>query len=249
MKRSIYGIICFLLLLGIISTAKADGIVMLSQSFHLWGDYTEDWTYRDQAGNNIANSISGVYSVTSSGGVPISVDLKQGSPFAFDINTLETSFEKFDFDQSSHVRNAFPFSCSQGVCFDHLVLHTYAEGSSVFRPTNGFLEVNLATSLSYNYWNSEQGFAVKLTDLSNSNNLFSLSVPYSYYVNSYEYEFNVDPTHNYEFTISGWSNSFDGKYIDIDINTTIKSVPEPSTMLLLGLGLIGVAGIRRKYKG
>jgi hypothetical protein len=35
---------------------------------------------------------------------------------------------------------------------------------------------------------------------------------------------------------------------DIALTTEIPGVPEPTTMLLLGLGLLGLAGIRRKFK-
>lgn len=38
----------------------------------------------------------------------------------------------------------------------------------------------------------------------------------------------------------------DGDYDDMII--AIRPVPEPTTMLLLGLGLIGLAGVRRKFK-
>jgi hypothetical protein len=38
-------------------------------------------------------------------------------------------------------------------------------------------------------------------------------------------------------------------YVSADLTSvTIPAVPEPSTMLLMVFGLIGLAGLRRKYK-
>ncbi|MGZ3767550.1 MAG: PEP-CTERM sorting domain-containing protein [Mucilaginibacter sp.] len=55
-----------------------------------------------------------------------------------------------------------------------------------------------------------------------------------------------------QVNIGHWGGAYGGS-VDIDsitfTNSSVTpSVPEPTTMLLLGLGLMGVAGIRRKFK-
>ncbi|MGD0236443.1 MAG: PEP-CTERM sorting domain-containing protein [Syntrophorhabdales bacterium] len=54
----------------------------------------------------------------------------------------------------------------------------------------------------------------------------------------------VIPSHIYELSAMG-DTSVSGSAA---VTVTLNAVPEPSAMLLLGFGLIGIAGVRRKFK-
>jgi hypothetical protein len=126
-------------------------------------------------------------------------------------------------------------------------LGTSAQATTRFTTFARQIDIDVSTFARFNYYDWEQDMRVTLLDLTSNNTLFDVDdldvLGWSNTVLSFELP--VDPSHEYELTMSGYINASDAKYAEMSLNVSISEVPDPvDTLPLFGLCLFGLVAAR-----
>lgn len=220
--------VCFIL---IALNAMAHPVEIISSNSHVWGNYYIDAYVNDSEPNRIITSnYDNMGSAPQSGGVSFSTLHAFSGANLFDISI----------DAWGHMWD-YPFD---GIWVANPM--AYAQTDTIFRPLKNFNALNFNDS---GY--SDCGYAFKGSVVDLTDNIVIWNASY-FAIDPYgpvaiNYAFQSDHLYGVHLYATGTANWGDSLNLSFGF-TDLKAVPESATMLLLGLGLIGLAGMKRKLK-
>lgn len=129
---------------------------------------------------------------------------------------------------------------------DPSLVNGYTTGYWNFQPQYTEMELSFHINVDQG-WGASVG-GIYLQDLTTGVVLIDQHLDasnYEYYFSYYEPFFSVDPAHTYRLGLTTYGSSYQSEgFLGCDITAVISSIPEPATLLLLGLG--GLALLKRK---
>jgi hypothetical protein len=261
MERIFPSLIICLILTIFVSLAYAGPVDVLSSYYHVWGARSDSLMCFDCGYSPWHNVVNVDESATNATG--LSVIMGKDFPLRSSPPVSIPSSGAWSSTQAWEDIGTFSFTTTVGGAYalDYLTdingvpwrydTRTWAKAvaSWTFHPTNSLLSVDLEYMRDVMYMNDVAEFKASLVDKTLAVGLMDFEIPNSYFLGN-TFEYNVNPIHEYEFTISMDLENYLWSRINLGLTAKIESVPvpEPATMLLLGSALVGLVVFRKKLQ-